>query len=195
MILEALATALAGGGLGGITGLVGTLITKWDESKKRQADIELQRLQNEQTKALLKMEQAHAIQLASLTAASQERLADINAQARADETASLDFRASQDSDRARYLAPEAQGQSRLARWAMGLVDFARGMIRPGATVYSFVLLTMLLLWVMQLYSEKQLTLTPDQAQKLALEIIGTTTYLATTCTTWWFGVRGTSRGK
>jgi hypothetical protein len=195
MIFEAFAAALAGGGLGGITGLVGTLITKWDESKKRQADIDLQRLQNEQTKALLRMEQAHAIQLASLTAASQERLADINAQARADETASLDFRASQDSDRARYLAPDAQGQSRLVRWAMGLVDFARGMIRPGATVYSFVLLTMLLLWVMQLYSEKQLTLTSDQAQKLALEIIGTTTYLATTCTTWWFGVRGTSRGK
>jgi hypothetical protein len=191
-MIEGLMTILTGGALGSITGLLGTLITKWDESRKRQADIELARVQGQQTRELVKLEQAHALQLAGLNAASQERLADINAMAKAEEQAGLDFRASHDSDRARYLAPEAQANSRLARWAMGAVDFLRGIIRPGATIYGYVLLTYLLVWVQQLYAEKALQLTPEQTLKLATEVIGTVTYLATTCATWWFGVRANS---
>ena len=85
--------------------------------------------------------------------------------------------------------------SRLARWAMGAVDFLRGIIRPGATIYGYVLLTYLLIWVQQLYAEKALQLSPEQAAKLAAEVIGTVTYLATTCATWWFGVRANSGRK
>ena len=193
MILETIFASLAGGGLGGITGLIGTIITKWDEAAKRKADIELQRLQNEQTRLLASMEQEHQLKLAGLTAASQERLADIQATARADETASLDYRASHEADRATYLAPEVQGKSRAGRLLMAMVDFARGMIRPGATIYSLALLTGLLWWVTRLYAEKAVSLTPDQTQRIALEVIFTVTYLAATTTTWWFGVRGQSR--
>lgn len=195
MIFESLLAVLTGGGLGSITGLLGTLITKWDESRKRAADIELARIQNAQTKALLAMEQAHALQLAGLNAASQERLADINAQARADESASLDFRASHEQDRATYLSAGAQDKSAAVRWAMGFVDLLRGIIRPGATIYGYVLLTYLLWWVQGLYAEKALQLTPEQTAKLVAEVIGTVTYLATTCATWWFGVRANSRGR
>ena len=39
-MIEALMSILTGGALGSITGLLGTLITKWDESRKRQADTE-----------------------------------------------------------------------------------------------------------------------------------------------------------
>lgn len=193
MILETIFASLAGGGLGGITGLIGTIITKWDEAAKRKADIELQRLQNEQTRFLAAQEQEHELKLAALTTASAERLADIQAAARADETASQDYRASHDADRATYSAPQAQAQSRAVRWAMGLVDFTRGMIRPGATLYSLALLTGLLVWVTRLYAEKAVALTPDQTQRIALEVIFTATYLASTTTTWWFGVRGQSR--
>jgi hypothetical protein len=192
MILEAL-SLLAGGGLGSITGLIGTALTKWDEGRKRAMDLEMARLQATQTQELLKLEQAHALQLAGLNAASQERLADIQAQARADEAASADYRASLDADRATYSAPAAQAQSRLVRWLMGVVDFLRGIIRPGATIYSMALLTILMLWVLDLYRTRALTLTPDQTQRLVMEIIGTVTYLVTTCVTWWFGVRAGPR--
>lgn len=195
MVLESLIAVLTGGGLGSITGLLGTLLTKWDERSKRAADIELAKLQNEQTQALLKLEQEHSLKLASLTAASQERLADMQATARAEEAAGLDFRASHDSDRARYLAPEAQANSRWARVLMAVVDFLRGIVRPSATIYGYVLLTGLLWWVQQLYAEKALQLTPEQTMRLATEVVGTVTYLATTCATWWFGVRQNSARK
>jgi hypothetical protein len=192
MILEVI-SALAGGGLGGLTGLIGTVVTKWDESRKRDADYRIESLRAEQTRELVKLDQAHALALAGLTAASQERLADINAQARADESASADYRAAMEGDKATYSTPAAQESSRAVRWMMGLVDFLRGVIRPGATIYSLVLLTILMLWVQSMYASKTLTLTPDQTQKLAMDVIGTVTYLASTCVTYWFGVRSSGR--
>jgi hypothetical protein len=189
MILEVI-SALAGGGvLGGLTGLVGSIVTKWDESRKRDADYRIELLRAEQTRELVKLDQAHALALAGLNAASQERLADINAQARADESASADYRAAIDADKATYSTPGAQESSRLVRWMMGVVDFLRGIIRPGITIYSMVLLTILMLWVQSMYQSKALSLTTEQTQKLALDIIGTVTYLASTTVTFWFGVR------
>jgi hypothetical protein len=192
-MLEGLVSLLAGGGLGSIIGLIGAALTKIEEVKKREQDYRLAVLQAEQTRELVKIEQAHAIQLATLNAASQERLADIQAQSRADEMASADFRVAHESDRATYSLPGVQEKSRLVRWMMGLVDFLRGVIRPAATVYSFVLLTMLIWWVQRLYDQKLVTMTPDQANKLAQDVIGTTTFLVSSVTAFWFGSRSAKK--
>lgn len=189
MILEAIGTVLSGGGLGVITGLIGTALTKYSEMQQKKADLAMVREQNAHARLLALQEQEGNLKLAAMTAKSQERVADINAQARAIEMASLDFRASHESDRATHLAPEAQKNSKFATWLMALVDAFRGFIRPGATVYSYVLLTGLVMWVTELYRSRAFVLTNDQAFSIATMILGTVVYLVTTCTVWWFGIR------
>ena len=93
------------------------------------------------------------------------------------------------SDRATYLAPEAHQGSRLARWAMGLVDMVRGLMRPAITTYTLALLTLVMLWVRELYLRAGLQMTPTQVHELAMQCVGTVVYLATTTVVWWFGVR------
>jgi hypothetical protein len=84
------------------------------------------------------MELASQERLAKLTADSQERIADIQAQARAQEAAEASYQASLAADRTTYLDPAAQSRSRVATWLMAAVDFVRGMIRPGSTANWWV---------------------------------------------------------
>jgi hypothetical protein len=193
MILEAITNMISGGGLGVIGGLIGTVISTWSELSKRKSELEILRENNRQTALLAKQDQAHQMALAQQTAAAQERMADIQAAARAVESSSLDFRASHDSDRVTYSAAGAQEKSRLVRWLMGVVDFCRGMIRPGATVYSLVLYTLMLMWVRELINRTQVTMTQTLAERIILEVVFTGTAIITCTVTWWFGVRGVSR--
>ena len=189
MIAEILGTVVTGVLSGGATGLIGIALQQWGESRKRRDDLERLKLENEQTERLAKIESDRQLAVAQLGADSAERLAEIQAEARIAEGADLNYRASLDADKASYLAPGAQEKSRLARWLMAIVDAARGLIRPGATAYSLGLLTALMVWVQSMWARSGLTMTPDQTMRLTMEIIGTVTYLATTTTVWWFGVR------
>ena len=187
--LDLIGAALGGGGLGVITGLIGTALTKYAEMQQKKADLAILREQNAHARLLALQEQENNLKLAGMNIKSQERIAEINAQSRALEMASLDFRASHESDRATHLDPVAQQKSVFATVLMALVDFMRGIIRPGATIYSYVLLTGLVLWMTELYRNKAFVLTADQAFQMAVMIFGTVVYLVTTCTVWWFGIR------
>ena len=193
MLLELAGTIMSGVLSGGATGLLGVALQQWGEHRKRQADLELLKQQHAQTLELKRLDNEQQLKIATAEAASAERLAEIQAQARADEAASGDYQASLKSDRATYLDKDAQGKSRLARWLMAVVDFLRGVIRPGITAYAMGLQTLLLLWVHDLWVQHQLAMSTDMQAKLVMEIVGTTTYLVTTTTVWWFGVRPAAR--
>jgi len=193
MIVEHIGSIVTGVLSGGATGLIGVALQQWGESRKRAADLEMVRIQHAQALDLRKLDQDQQIKLASLDATSAERLADIDAMARADAAASTDFQASFAHDRATYSSEATQQHSRAARWLMAGVDALRGIIRPGVTLYSLGLLTALAVWLHDLWARGQIALPPDQQHRLALEIVGTITYLATTTTVWWFGVRPASR--
>lgn len=193
-MIDMVGTVVSGVLSGGATGLLGIALQQWGESRRRVHDIELVRLQMEQARELQRIDAESRLELARLGADAAERLADLDAAARADALGSADMRASFEADRATYLQPEAQQQSRTARVMMALVDMLRGFVRPAATVYSLVLLTLLMLWVQRLYGSIGPALSPAEVVKLATEVVGTITYLAVTCTVWWFGVRPASRG-
>ena len=108
------------------------------------------------------------------------------------------------NDKATYLSAGAQDWAKVSGWwprlvtglvvlAMSLVDFLRGLIRPGATAYTLALQTALLWWVGDLYRQRQLTLSAGQQAELVMLVVGTTSYLCTTCVVWWFGARPQSR--
>lgn len=193
MLLEAVGSIVTGVMSGGATGLIGLVIQGWTEARKRAADIELMKVQHQQTLELRKLDIEQQIKMAEMQTASQERVAEIDAMARASESADAALRASYDHDKATYLDKRAQMKSRTARIMMAFVDFTRGIIRPGITAYSMVILSALALWVQNLFMQKQVVLTNDQTFKLVMEIIGTITYITTSSVVWWFGARANQK--
>lgn len=192
-IIDIAGSVVSGVLSGGATGLLGVLLQQWGDHRRRGQEIEMLRLQHAQAIELRRLDQEQQLRIASLDAASAERLAEIDAMARADESAASDYRASLQADRATYLDPAAQQASRAARLAMATVDLLRGIIRPGATIYSLCLLTLLLMWVLDIWQRSGAAITQAQQMQITSEVIGTVTYLAVTCTVWWFGVRPAAR--
>lgn len=192
-MLEAIAGLVLGPVGGAITGLLGLGLQTWATAAKQAKDLELARLQGEQTLRLMELEQRHQLQLANISAESAERLAALDAESRADAQRGSDLQASYKHDSAAYLDKGAQKQSRVARWLMALVDFLRGVIRPAATVYSFVLLTLLVAWVQQLYAQHHLVAGADDMRRVGYDVINTVLYITNTCTVWWFGARANNR--
>lgn len=186
--VEIAGSVLSGVLSGGATGLIGIAIQQWGDHKKRTHDLDVLKQQHAQTIELKTLEGNQAEKMAQMGAESAERMAEIQAAARADEAASADYRASMDNDTTRYL-PAGAKLNPFVVVMLGIVDFMRGIIRPGITIYCMVLLTMLLFWVHDMWTRSLLPMTGDDTKKLAMEIVTTTTYLVVTTTVWWFGRR------
>ncbi len=193
MLLEIASTIFTGVLSGGATGLLGVALQQWGEAKKRSYDLEVLRENNKLTIELAAQEAANRLETAKVDAASAERLAELDALAKATAAASADYQASLAADKAGYLDKDAQKRSKFATVLMALVDFFRGIIRPGITVYAMVLQTYLLFWLHDMLLRSQIVLSQDLQTRLAMEVVGTTTYLVTTTTVWWFGVRPAQR--
>lgn len=185
---------------GGATGLLGILIQRWFDYKNRSQDLELVRLNHAQARELAQIEADTARRaaeaqehIAQSQAAAEVRAAELDAQARADEAAARSLIASYEHDRALYLDAQAQRSSRVARWAMTLVDTVRGLVRPVLTAYLVVVATVMFLWARDLAERHGASLTPTQVHELITQIVATLLYLATTAVVWWFGTRPPSR--
>lgn len=192
-VLEVIGALAGGGGLGGIAGLAGAALQQYGKAKDNAHELEMARLKFDQTLALKKSDDEQELKRASLTAESQERIADMQAMSKADEARSGDLRASYDNDKATYSTPGAQEQSKYVRWLMGTVDAFRGFIRPGATVYALALNSLLILWARDMVQRSQVVLSQELAEKLFVEIVFSTTFLISTVVLWWFGSRPPSR--
>lgn len=188
-MLDILGSVFSGIFGGGATGLLGVLLQRYFDHKKVANDTEIIKLQlraaHETRKIELEAQERMATKAADLALVQ----AQLDAQAREAEADSADYIKSLDSDRATFIMPEAQKQSRAVRWALGFVDFVRGLMRPAITAYTLALLTAVWYWVQTMYSTMGLKLTPEQVLGLANQAIGTIVYLAVTTTVWWFGVR------
>lgn len=185
---------------GGATGLLGLVIQRWFDFRNRAQDLELVRINHEQARELAKIEAGAAARaaqaqetVAQKQAEAHVQSAELDVQARADEAAARSYVASLEADRARYLDADAQRSSRLARWAMALVDFTRGMVRPVLTAYLVVVAHLMFYWAQQLAAQYGKQLSADQVHNLILQIVGTLLYLATTAVVWWFGSRPPAR--
>ena len=188
-MIDILSSVLTGVLGGGATGLLGVLLQRWFDHRKQQSDLDLIRLQLQAARETRQMELEAQERMASNAEATKALQAQLDAHSREVEADAAAYAASVAGDRATYLAPEAQQGSRLARWAMGLVDMVRGLMRPAITTYTLALLTLVMLWVRDLYLRAGLQMTPAQVHELAMQCVGTVVYLAVTTVVWWFGVR------
>lgn len=185
---------------GGATGLIGIAIQRFAEFKKQQLELEVVKLNHQNALALADKEterarlRADADQaIADRGAAAREKEAEEDARARQIEADSRSLLASYEHDRAAYIEKGAMlGKGRSAaflRVAMGIVDFARGILRPGLTVHLTVIVTLMFTTMVNLLQETGHRFTPAEILPILTLIVQTITYCWTTCVVWWFGTR------
>jgi len=195
-MLALLGTLLTSVLSGGATGLLGILVQRWFDMKSEGQKIEIIKLNHQNAK---EMRQLELIQLqktieGKIAVAQEEREAIIGQahaeeRARAYEADAVMFKASVDADRATYLDHAAQQKYTWAAFAMGMVDWARGMVRPILTAYLVIVAHLMFNWAREFTEKYGTGLTASDAKDILLKIIEVLLYLATVAVVWWFGTR------
>jgi len=189
MIASILGTLITGVLSGGATGLLGVLLQRYFDMKSKSQDLEVLRLNHANAQALANIESARAERRAE----ADEAIADRKAQADEEAAYAKAMVASYDHDKATYLPPSALGgrgfMASLIRFMFAFVDFTRGMIRPGLTLYLIVVTTMMYRMVDARLEAMGAAITATQLLELQVQIAATILYCATTCVVWWFGAR------
>ncbi len=72
-------------------------------------------------------------------------------------------------------------------WAMVVLDFIRGFIRPALTVYLCFITTVMYIKASRLLNG--VVILPETAYSLVNQIIQTVLYLTSSCVLFWFGTR------
>lgn len=179
-MLEFLGTALSSIVGGGLTGILGVVAQRVADYKNKQLDLQLsqQKFNHE-----LAMKQADAAIMRE-EFASRTQVANIEADSRVNVADSQAFAASFNEPQkySEGVKPSA-GQG----WMLVILDFIRGIVRPGLTLYLCALTT--LIYVHAREQLKASPITPEHAHELVKLIIGTILYLFTSCLLWWFGSR------
>lgn len=191
--------------LGGITGLIGTIWSSYNQRK-------IKELENEDKKA----ERSH--ELAMVEAESQAMLAEAEANikvttAQVEGAVNLEevkaFTASQRTGNVNvflesfmerifsaqgWVAYVAQPVGVLICLLFGLVDTLKGLARPGITAYLLGVSTWITVQAWNILDALKSPISPFQAETILLNVVTTVLYLTVTAVTWWFGDRMTAKG-
>lgn len=167
-IAELLSNVLSGG----VTGLIGAGITRLAEYKTKKLEFEHEGHMKELDLKIMAEEWAHRTQIASVEADAKIEAGDIEA-----------FKAS--FNEPELYSGKVATLTRWQSWVLVLLDFVRGVVRPGLTLY-LCLITTYLYWDAH-------SIIPgmgvDAATQLVGQIVNTVLYLTSVVICWWFGTR------
>lgn len=168
---------------GGATGLLGVAFQRFFDFLKVKQEIELRKIDQahearmrEIDGQLMAQEWAARTQVATIEGASREAVA-----------AETSFAASFAIEPKLYSERVKPGA--FAGFLLVLIDFIRGIIRPGLTVYLCAITTLIYLQAQAVLIMVGKTLDPAAALDVYQMIVSTILYLTTTCVLWWFGTR------
>ena len=199
-MLEGLFSGVASGGL---TGLAGLAVQGWLQIKQQGHQLAMTKLQLDAAREMKGLELQSSERVAARQAEAEEIEARLAAQTAADAEDTKRLGISHTSDAPTY-SPTIQltgdgwftrGVRALIFALMGLVDVIRGLMRPGLTAYSMVLLTLVFLWVQDMHKRLAITYTAAEGKALTGDVVETISYLAVTFGVWWFGGRLLQRGQ
>jgi len=183
-MLSAIAGVFSSAAFGGITGLFGTLISKVGDyyalKQKNAFDLAMR----DKDMAIAQIEATKEVTIAQDTNAANREIAESEVLGK-----------SYEADRATYLTPDVQKDvppkmKGIVALAMAVVDFVRGMTRPGLTLYLCILTTLMYLQMKAIVTAAgQQAFTPADAVKIIILIVDAVIYLTTVTVTWWFGTR------
>lgn len=166
---------------GGLTGLLGGVVDKVFTYKTKKLEIEQNR---ERFAHEVNMRKADAEIMAQEWAA-RTKVAEVEGEAKVAVEDSKAFAVSLATEDKNYLDYLDKLNSK-QDWFFVVLEFVKGMIRPGLTLYLCLLTTLLYVKASKLVPSE---IDPSQALAMVDSIMNTIMYLTTTCVLWWFGTR------
>lgn len=166
---------------GGLTGLFGIIVQRVADYKKQQLDLKVLELNNAHEVAMKEVD----LKIMGAEWAGRVKIADVETAGRIDSNDAQAFIASMNEPK---MYSEKVAPDRFQGWALVLLDFIRGIVRPGLTIYLCVLTTILYMNAKDLMAVYG-GLDPRGASELLHKVSDTILYLATTTVLWWFGTR------
>jgi hypothetical protein len=174
---------------GGATGLLGVIIQRWFDFKNKNQEIEIVKLNLANAIELSKLESERV----GIKAKADVDISDNQVEIQSDQTDSQLMITSYQSDSAQYLDKLSMRKkgwvANTVMLMMASVDFVRGLLRPGMTIYLCILVTMMFAWAKELANSMGMQMTTEQVTSFINQIIATVLYVFTTITLWWFGSR------
>jgi len=170
--------------LGMITGLFGTGITEYFNLKKQKLDLEIR-----------KVEMAHEITLSNMESARVEKLAGMELEKELSVSADALQAASYKTDKS--LLMPGMVFTKNQQWMIVLAEVFNRLVRPSSTVFYQLSSTgMFVFFGVMLFKFNDKLLTDVEFIRGSfIMLVDTTLYLASTCTTWYFGIRGVSAAR
>lgn len=181
--------------LGGVTGLIGNIVTGWMNYKTMKAKNEHEVAMLKAESEAMKLEAEMNIKITEAKIQGEVELADTQA-----------YIESQKSGQTRYFSDRwvdklLSVDGKVSKWfalpaailiafMFGIVDWLRGFMRPALTLYLTGMSTVItyMAWdIMQKYGMEQMSV--DQALGVYNNVITIIIYLTVSCVTWWFGDR------
>jgi len=170
---------------GGLTGLLGVAFQRFFDFLKVKQEIEMKKMEFDHE---VNMRRIDGEMLAQEWAA-RTQVATIEATAKENVAAEASFSASFNSEPKQYSAKVKIGP--VTGFFLVLLDFLRGIVRPGLTIYLCAITTMIYIEARTIMAGVAFA-TADAIRVHDL-IVSTILYLTTTCVLWWFGTRNSQK--
>ena len=170
---------------GGLTGLLGVGLQRYFDFMKIKQELELKKLEFAQAQEMRKID----AQIMQQEWAARTKVAELEEHSRETVAAEGSFAASFGAEPQQYSARAKIGP--VAGFLLVLLDFLRGVVRPGLTVYLCAITTMIYFEARTIMSAAAFS--TGEAIRVHELIVSTILYLTTTCVLWWFGTRNRQR--
>lgn len=191
-MLETILGILGSAAGGGFIGLIGTTLKGYQEYKDRQAQRQHEREMRVLDQEDMRLENELAIMQTEAEFSGKVALANIEGAIARDVAAAELQGKSYDNDNATYSKGVTAHLTGffgvLMRAMLVMVDVARGLMRPGITVYLLVIES-LICWMLYKLLLKFDMLQVEHALPLFNTVIYSIVFLTATAVTWWFGSR------
>lgn len=186
--------------LGGVTGLIGSVVGGIFKYKTMKAQIELKKNEFAHEKEMVKAESdamiAEAKANIAITRAEVEGAVDLeDAKAYVDSQKEGNKALFSSNWIEKLFSVKGKWQiislplAMLVAVLFGITDFFRGIIRPALTVYLCGATTWITMMAWQIMRQHGMELDASQAMQIFMEVTSIVTYLTVSCVTWWFGDR------
>lgn len=170
MVIETLGAIFSGGAVG----LVGSIATRIGDYFTKEQELKKTKIDHEHEIVLRNIDR----KMMQLEYEGRNKLAVTEGEMAAEVEAAKAFQVSFSTEPKMY-----SNQSSLTpnqNWLLVVLDFVRGFIRPGITLYSLIFVTVLYFLG-----------SPDEKATITEHAI----FLSSTCTMWWFGIRSKGSSK
>lgn len=170
---------------GGLTGLLGVAFQRFFDFLKVKQEIEMKKMDHEHEANMRRIDG----ELMAQEWAARTQVATIEAEAKQTVAAEASFAASFNNEPKQYSAKVKIGP--VTGFLLVLLDFLRGIVRPGLTIYLCVITTMIYVEARAIMAG--VTFATADAIRVHDLIVSTILYLTTTCVLWWFGTRNSQK--